>query len=290
MISLADHLLRTGCRSALLLLLLASCHDATGPAAGTRTPPAPQFAAASSAGGVYTAIDLGTLGGNISQATDVNEAGQVVGNSSLAGGKTHAFLWAKGVMIDLGTLGGNSSAAVAVNDANPVQVVGSSSTATGDLHAFLWDPVNGMTFLGPMSAVAVNEAGQVVGDGQSASGQHHAFLWDPVNGMTDLGTLPGGSRSFGVAVNDANPVQVVGVSTITPFREDDHAFIWDPVNGMTDLGTLGFSSEAVDVNDSGQVTGQSLLAEFGEEFRAFLWDNGVMTDLGVWASRVARRR
>ena len=101
MISEADHLLRTGCRGALLLLLLASCHDATGPTARTRTPPAPQFAAASGAGGVYTAIDLGTLGGRTSVAADVNEAGQVVGFSNLLITGSSAFLWDKGVMIDL---------------------------------------------------------------------------------------------------------------------------------------------------------------------------------------------
>jgi len=51
----------------------------------------------------YTITDLGTLGGSFSEAHDVNERGQVVGESTTASGEFHAFLWEKGTMIDLGT-------------------------------------------------------------------------------------------------------------------------------------------------------------------------------------------
>ena len=37
--------------------------------------------------------DLGTLGGTTSAPTGLNDAGQVVGSSTLADGSTHAFLW-----------------------------------------------------------------------------------------------------------------------------------------------------------------------------------------------------
>ncbi len=40
----------------------------------------------------YETIDLGTLGGALSAATDVNNAGQVVGWSQDASGVSHAFL------------------------------------------------------------------------------------------------------------------------------------------------------------------------------------------------------
>ena len=52
-------------------------------------------------------VDLGTLGGDSSQAFAVNDAGQVVGCSETALGESHAFSWTQaGGMVDLGSLGG----------------------------------------------------------------------------------------------------------------------------------------------------------------------------------------
>jgi probable HAF family extracellular repeat protein len=62
-----------------------------------------------------TITDLGTLGGPFSTATAINAGGEVVGESTIASGQQHAFLWRNGLMTDLGTLGGTSSFAAAIN-------------------------------------------------------------------------------------------------------------------------------------------------------------------------------
>ncbi|SRR5258708_6394574 len=133
----------------------------------------------------YTVTDLGTIGGNLSNAFGINDAGQVVGMSYVTkqNGLTHAFLWSASTGLqDLGTLpGGNSSSANAIN--NLGQVVGCSTISTNNT---------------------------VPG---------HAFLWTPSGGMQDLGTLGGGSCATGI--NDAG--QVIGISTVTS-NVDNHAF------------------------------------------------------------------
>lgn len=87
--------------------------------------------------------DLGTLGGTDSRAVAINDRGQVIGTSSTASGRYHAFIWQDGVMTDLGVLPGKSnSKAAAINDRG--QVVGDS-----DDRAFLWQHKR-MTDLGAM--------------------------------------------------------------------------------------------------------------------------------------------
>ena len=66
----------------------------------------------------YAVTDLGTLpGGASSNAYGINDVGQVVGSSEVAGGAGHAFRWTPTTLLqDLGTLpGGSGSQASGIN-------------------------------------------------------------------------------------------------------------------------------------------------------------------------------
>ena len=240
----------------------------------------------------WTVTDLGTLGGLYGDAHDINDAGHVVGESSVESGD-RAFLWTpSGGMVDLGTLGGLRSVAVGINNAG--QVVGFADLASSSQRAFLWTAAGGMIDLGILGelfpgfgfsgASDINELGHVVGVTSVGGGfEQHAFLWTPSGGMIDLGTL-GGPNSSARAINDAG--QVVGRSDTATGEE--HAFIWTAATGMIDLGTLGgASSGASDINEAGQVVGRAAMAS-GDE-HAFLWmAAGGMIDLGTLGGEGSR--
>jgi probable HAF family extracellular repeat protein len=144
------------------------------------------FAALTVMARVPTPVDLGTLGGSNSYGQALNDRGQVVGLSNLAGNASyHAFSWTSAAgMIDLGTLGGESSNAYAVNRHG--QVVGVSNLA-GDAsyHAFAWTSAGRMIDLGTLGgsfsyASGVNKRGQIIDTSDIAgNAASHAVLWEP---------------------------------------------------------------------------------------------------------------
>jgi len=146
----------------------------------------------------------GDLGGGTSEATDLNENDQVVGNSTTASGATHAFLWQlnaseEGEMTDLGTLGGTNSYAVAIN--NNGLIVGYSET--GDtysqgsvtqpiVHACAWygDVIYDLgvhndfydyPFVQPYpfsEAIGVNDNNRIAGNSYTINSHYRGFIID----------------------------------------------------------------------------------------------------------------
>jgi len=180
-------------------------------------------------------LDLGNLGGTLGVANALNNRGEVVGASNLAGDLTeHPFLWSEFEgMKDLGTLGGTFGHANYINDAG--EIVG-TATPAGDPfgRAFLWR--NGvMIDLGSLGtdpdseAYAVNLQGQVVGiTGIFGVLDHRAFLWENGGPMVDLNTLipptPGLQLTHALYINDRGEIAAEGNFT----NGDFHAFILIP--------------------------------------------------------------
>jgi probable HAF family extracellular repeat protein len=116
------------------------------------------------------AIDLGTLGGDWSDAKSVNEKGEIAGVSGVSGGaEQRAFRWSeRDGMIDLGTLpGGTRSYALAIN--NRGNVVGFSDTDDNRFAAVLWDRDQCIDLSAQVppgwllaEALAINDAGTIV--------------------------------------------------------------------------------------------------------------------------------
>ena len=171
----------------------------------------------------YDFIDLGTLGGDQSVAYGLNDAGQVVGWSTIPGCVTgngapcrRAFLWDNGVMTDLGLL-------------------------AGDEESF---------------ARAINNSGQIVGTSEAnilfGSGTFHAVTWDK-SGIAPLMDLGAGLSSFAYDINDAG--QITGWTT-DPNDNRDSAVVW--AGGS--IANIGMnetheSSRAQGISNNGKLAG-----------------------------------
>jgi surface-anchored protein len=237
----------------------------------------------------YELVDLGTLGGPTSFALDVNNRGQVTGNSRYtnANSRLHAFLWEAGVMTDLGFLPGvEFSRGYALNDAGVV--VGESDNDVPK--AFAWTPATGMINLGTLggpSAVAhdINEAGEVVGAASNGSASR-PYKRLPDGTFIDLGTLLGTTNSNGRAwaINQAGAV--AGVSR-NASNTTSQATLWLPGQPPMNLGSLLDGqqfSQAYALNDRLEVVGSSVRGKVSptsstDLIRAFYWREGSMTEL-----------
>ncbi|MEZ6241898.1 MAG: GC-type dockerin domain-anchored protein [Phycisphaerales bacterium] len=222
------------------------------------------IAACGSAVAGGTVVRLPSLGGTDCLAWGINDQGQIVGESNLAGDAVaHAVLWDKGVATDLGAWGapGDPSHAEAIN--NLGQIVGYSELPSGVRECILWAPDLSMRNLGQeMGSTGssipwdINENGEVCGQAPLSPGFAKGFIWDDANGGRTFGTVGGYMGGANRGMN--NTSVLVGHGFF--FGDPDTAMMaspdgrggWDAV----EIGAAGFNlSIATEINDAGTIVG-----------------------------------
>jgi probable HAF family extracellular repeat protein len=199
------------------------------------------------------------------EASGINNSGEVVGTGYLTSSNFHAFLYSGGKMTDLGPPGAFQASAIAVN--NSGQIIGGYYLTSGATGEFLITGGKMTTLPVPagasgVSAFAINDNGEIAGQLFLSSGapSHAAQL---ANGVwTDLGAFTGAVASRATSINLSG--KVVGTAffpqtSYHPPKPGKHVPFIATASGLVNLNTLilsgsGFTlTDAVGINDSGQI-------------------------------------
>jgi probable HAF family extracellular repeat protein len=179
--------------------------------------------------------DIGSFGGGLGFPNAINNRGQVVGQSNLAGDQSwHGFLWESGVLTDLPSLGGCCSGARWISESG--DIVGYAYDGDQFNLAVLWRDGKVHDVIGTVDgdacavAQSINSAGQVVGLSDAACDGTvlHAFLWEDDGPPVDLDTLiaPGSGLQLTQAVSINDRGEIAGQATTS--AGDNHAFLLIP--------------------------------------------------------------
>jgi probable HAF family extracellular repeat protein len=251
----------------------------------------------------YEQVVIGTLGGATSQGSRIDNHGRVFGLSATAGGATHAFLWADGVLTDLDLV----PADLTIDANERGEVVLQGRYQGGAATAYLWSR-GSIVALGMDRVSAINDRGEVAGwagtflprlwsDGSTVELEQpgtyasprglnnrgdvvgemgvpggfavHAIRWRH-DGTTETAVLPGTNQCSAGAINGRG--QAVGFC-YTPDGNSALAFLWDD-EGISDLAFGSTNAEATHINDRGQIAG---FVSVAGSFRAVFWEDGVST-------------
>lgn len=229
------------------------------------------------------------LGGNVTEAFDLDARGRVTGRASYAksvGGHSHAMLWENGAAHDLGTLdNGGSEADVITQDG---KIYGWSSLQKIHIHgvAFGTDAPRDLgVYNGAASqVVAADRSGKYILTVDGIDGATRAYLFDGKT-VTPIGPLPGYRNTVATAMNDDG--LVVGMTSAGD--NNDRAFSWQA--GRMEVLPLPPGSDetfANAVNASGVVVGTA--SEGAGQNRAVVWDHGQVEALPSGPGKPAEAR
>jgi probable HAF family extracellular repeat protein len=253
------------------------------------TPEGPRERAISWKNGVFT--DLGTLGGNFSEAYQTNNAGVIVGASQDAAGRYSPAVWENGSIRSLPRLlpdyyvfaGGGAQA---INERG--DIVG-YDYGYGGIHAALWPATGGVVDLGLLPGTDFSYAGGINRDGtvMGRSISYSTFIGRPTvwsgGAMAEIVLPPGGravnNMATGQMFNDAGDFLAVITATdpfyfgrAIAFRKGAFETLAMLPNAFQEL------SEPYGLNEAGDIVG---MAYGPSNFNPVLWSHdGTLTDLG----------
>jgi probable HAF family extracellular repeat protein len=249
-------------------------------------------------------VDLGSLGINWVDASDVSSDGSVVVGYSYARGNyywwaVYGFRWTQSTgMVNLGTLSGYRFTHALAVSADGAIVVGEANLDAAPYwnykQAWRWTADTGIVGLGVPTGWDSSVAHGISADGCTIIGLLHsgasdpaadpyrAFRWRADTGFQDLGTL-GGDRTYVRFAVNRDGTLIYGASQLA--NGEWRAFRWTASTGIQDLNTLYAGAipsgwvlrNAIDCSSDGRyVVGWAQGP--GDVVRGFLLDTGVSSN------------